>query len=93
MKGGGKRKGGEHTAVRGTMFVRNVAVTPGPSCECATSPSKAFLLRDDQNLLRDDKDLRNNCVTVQWRLAGCRASPVIPGDMRMLFPQVKAPPV
>ena len=26
--------GGFHTPVRGTVFVRNGAVTPGPSCEC-----------------------------------------------------------
>ena len=27
------------------------------------------------SLLRDDQTLRNNCVTVPWRRAGCRASP------------------
>ena len=37
-----------------------------PDCHAsATSPS----------LFRDDQNLRNNCVTVQWRRAGCRASP------------------
>ena len=64
MEGGGRF----HTAVRGTMFVCNGAVTlPGPSRASATSPS----------LLRDDHNLRNSysCVTVQWRRAGRRASP------------------
>ena len=32
--GGGNGRGGFCTPVRGTMFVRNGAVTPGPSCEC-----------------------------------------------------------
>ena len=34
--GGGvtERGGGLHSAMRGTMFVRNGAVTPGPSREC-----------------------------------------------------------
>ena len=59
--------GGFHTRVRGTMFVRNGAVTPGPSRECDIL-SSAPLLRDDQNL-------RDNRVTVQWRRAGCRVSP------------------
>ena len=32
--GGNGRGGGFHTPVRGTMFVRDGAVTPGPSREC-----------------------------------------------------------
>ena len=32
--GGVTEGGGFHTLVRGTMFVRNRAVTPGPSREC-----------------------------------------------------------
>ena len=32
--GGYGRRGGFHTSVRGTMFVRNGAVTPGPSHKC-----------------------------------------------------------
>ena len=31
---GGDGRGGFHTPVRGTMFVRNGAVTPGPPREC-----------------------------------------------------------
>ena len=54
-----------HTRVRGTMFVRSGAVTPGPSRECDIT---FFVIRDDQNL-------RDNRVTVQWWRAGCRASP------------------
>ena len=44
--------GGFHTAVRGTMFVRNGAMTPGPSCECDITffvqgrPKSAQHLRD-----------------------------------------------
>ena len=34
FKGGLRKGGGFHTLVRGTMFVRNGAVTPGPSREC-----------------------------------------------------------
>ena len=53
--------GGFPTPVRGTMFVRNGAVTPGQSRECDVT---TFV-----------KSLCDNCVTVQWRHAGCRASP------------------
>ena len=63
---GGNGRGGFHTRVRGTMFVCDGAVTPRPSRKCdITSPP----------LLRDDKNLRDNRVTVQWRRAVCRASP------------------
>ena len=128
MEGGG---GGFHTAMRGTMFVRNGAVTPGPSRECditffvnhsfriypypmvwplprpwsetmvsipfraqKTLEIKGFLGLERPFLdlvsqtprprgrgrplfaeLREDRHLRNNCVTVQWRRAGRRASP------------------
>ena len=48
------------TSVRGTMFVRNGAVTPGPS---------------PLGLLKDDRNQRGNCVTIQWRRARRRASP------------------
>ena len=34
LKGGVTEGGGFHSAVRGTMFVRNGAVSPGPSREC-----------------------------------------------------------
>ena len=49
---GGVTEGGFHTAVRGTMFVRNGAVTPGPSRECDIAfflkgrPKSAQQLRD-----------------------------------------------
>ena len=46
------------------MFVRNGAVTPGPSRESDIT----FFVKGQQNL-------RDNRVTVQWRRAGCRASP------------------
>ena len=72
---------GFHTAVRGTMFVRSGAVTPGPSHECDITffakgrPKSAQQLRDS---------------TVAVRRA---QSTVIPGDTRMSFPWVKVPPV
>ena len=65
IQGGVTEGGGFHTAVRGTMFVRNGAVTPGRSRE---SDVTFFVLRDEQNL-------RNNCMTVPWRRIGRRASP------------------
>ena len=52
LKGGVTEGGGFHTAVRGTMFVRNGAVTPGPSRECDITffakgrPKSAQQLRD-----------------------------------------------
>ena len=49
------------------MFVRNGTVTPGPSRKCDIT----FFVK----LIRDDQNLRNNCVTVPWRRAGRRASP------------------
>ena len=65
FKGGVTEGGGFRTRVRGTMFVR-VVVPWHPDCHAsATSPS----------LLRDDQNLRDNRVTVQWRRAECRASP------------------
>ena len=64
--GGNGRGGVLYTPVRGTMFVRSGAATPGPSRECDI----ASLL-----LIRDDQNLRDNRVTVQWWRAGRRASP------------------
>ena len=55
----------KRTSVRGTMFVRNGDVTPGPSRERETS----HLLRSSVLTLRDDQDMRSNRVTVQWRRA------------------------
>ena len=69
-----------HTAVRGTMFVRNDAVTPGPSRECNVTffvkgrPKSAQQLRDSTLAAR-----RVQSVTVQS----------FPDDTRMLFPHVK----
>ena len=49
----------------------------------ATSPS----------LLRDDQNLRDNRVTVQWRRAGCRASPYRhPGCRANVVPPGLGPP-
>ena len=73
--------GGFHTPVRGPMFVRNGAVTPGPSRECDIT----CFVKDDQNLL-------DNRVTVQGRRAGCRASPYRhPGCHANVVPPVQGP--
>ena len=65
LRGGATEGVGFHARVRGTMFVGRGAVTPGPSCECDITSKKVCLLRDNQNLL-------NNCVTVQWQRGGPR---------------------
>ena len=68
--------GGFHTAVRGTMFVRN-----GPDRHAsATSPS----------LSTDDQNLRNNGMTAQWRRRMQSGTVPSSRDTRMSFPQVKA---
>ena len=65
---GGNRMGGFHTAVRGTMFVRKGAVTPGPSRERDITffvkgrPKSAQQLRDCRfppPLKMPDTNLRN----------------------------------
>ena len=56
--------GGFHTLVRGTMFARNGAVTPGQSRECDIT----FFVKGRPNLC-------DNRVTAQWRHAGCKVSP------------------
>ena len=87
FEGGGldNGRGGFHTAVTGTMFVRNNAVTPGPSRECDIT--LIVLLRDNQI-----------CATIAWQHSGGaqgaeRHRTIIPGDTRMSFPPVKVPPV
>ena len=62
---GGKRKGGiPHCHER-------CNVCPQWCCDTQT----VTRVRHHLLLLRDDRNLHNNCVTVQWRRAGCRASP------------------
>ena len=52
--GGVTEEGGFHTPVRGTMFFRDGAVTPGPS-------------RERNITLREDQNLHDKRVTVEWR--------------------------
>ena len=58
------------------MFVRQGAVTPGPSREGDIT----FFVQGRPN----------NCATVRrhWRAGAARHRTVIPGNTRMLFPQV-----
>ena len=64
------------------MFVRLLVPWHPDRSVSATSPSS---LRENQNLC-------NNCVTVQWRRAGRRASPYRhPSNTRMSFPRVEVP--
>ena len=78
-RGGGNGKGGGvtgfHTPVRGTMFVHNGAVTPGPSRECDIT----FFVQGRPKSLHDSR------VTGQWRRAqgAERRRTVILGDTRM----------
>ena len=81
-RGGVTGGGGFHTAVRGTMFVRKGAVTPGPSRECDI----AFFVKGRR---RSAQQLRDSTVAGRRRRELHRT--VIPGDTRMSFPQVKVP--
>ena len=56
------------------MFVRNGAATPGPSREC-----------DITTFGKGRPNLRNNCVTAQWRRAGRRALVTIFGKLVHIF--------
>ena len=77
---GGNGRGGIHTPVRGTMFVRDGAVTPGPSRECDIT----FFVKGRPKSARQSRDST---------VAADRLRTVIPGVTRMSFPQVKFPPV
>ena len=62
----GVTEGGFHSQFERYNVCRSTMVPWHPDRHAsATSPS----------LLRDDQNLRDNRVTVQWRRAGCRASP------------------
>ena len=79
---GGVREGGFHTAVRGTMFVHNGAVTPGPSRRCDITffvkgrPKSAQQLRDSTVAGAEGAERHRTVI------------PNIPSDTRMSFPPV-----
>ena len=52
LRGGVRKGGGFHTPVRGTMFVCNGAVTPGPSRECDIT----FFVRGQPKSARQSRD-------------------------------------
>ena len=79
-EGGG---GGFHTAVRGTMFVCNGAMTPGPSRECDIT----FLVKGRP---KSAPQLRDITYSGGAQCAGHNRT-VIPGDARLSFPRVKVP--
>ena len=83
VKEGAEGGGGFHTRVRGTMFVRNGAVTPRPSRECDIT----FFVKGRPNSARQSRDstvaaLRVESVTVpssrvsrECRSPGLRSPP------------------
>ena len=82
FEGGGHGRGGFHTPVRGTMFVRDDAVTPGPSRECDIT----FFVKGRPKSARQSRD-----STMAARRVQERHRTVIPGVTRMPFPRVKVP--
>ena len=81
---GGKRKGGFHTAVRGTMFLRDGAVTPRPSHEYDINffaqgrPKSAQQLRDSTVAARRAQTVTepSSRVTRECRSPGLRSPPL-----------------
>ena len=75
--------GGFHTAVRGTMFVRDGAVTPGPSRECDITffakgrPESAQQLRDSTVAARRAQSVTvpSSRVSRECRSPGLRSPP------------------
>ena len=84
FKGGGVTEGGGfHTAVRGTMFVRDGAVTPSPSCKCDITffakgrPKSAQQLRDSTVAARRVQSVTvpSSRVSRECRSPGLRSPP------------------
>ena len=80
--GGYGRGGGFHTTVIGAMFVRNGAVTPGPSRECDINfcvkgrPRSAQQLRDSAVVARRVRaTVPSSQVTCECRSPGLRSPP------------------
>ena len=94
FKGGGNgRGGGFHTPVRGTMFVRDGAVTPGPSRECDITffvkgrPKSARQSRDSTVAARRVQSVTvpSSRVSRECRSPGLRSPPPLkmPGYEKM----------
>ena len=61
---------------------------------CCDTRTVTRVRATSSSLLRDDQNLRDNRVAVQWRRAGCRESLYRQPDVtRMSFPRVKVPPL
>ena len=76
--------GGFHTPVRGTMFVRDGAVTPGPSRECDIT----FFVKRRPKSARQSRD-----STVAARRVQSVTVPSSRVVTRISFPRVKVPPL
>ena len=80
---GGNGRGGFHTRVRGTMFVRNGAVTPGPSRKCDITffvkgrPKSARQSRDSTVAARSVQSVTvpSSRVSRECRSPGLRSPP------------------
>ena len=85
FKGGGNgRGGGAHTPVRGTMFVCNGAVTPGPSCECDIT----FFVKGRPKSARQPRD-----STVVARSVLSVTVPSSRVSREYLYPGLRSPPL
>ena len=84
FKGGVTEGGGFHTRVRGTMFVRDGAVTPGPSRKCDITffvkgrPKSARQLRDSTVAARSVQSVTvpSSRVSRERRSPGLRSPPL-----------------
>ena len=81
---GGNGRGGFHTPVRGTMFVRNGAVTPGPSRECDIT----FFVKRRPKSARQSRD-----STVAARRVQSVTIPSSRVSRKCRYHRVKVPPV
>ena len=79
---GGNGRGGFHTPVRGTMFVRDGAVTPGPSRECDIT----FFVKRRPNSARQSRD-----STVAARRVQSVTAPSSRVSRELSLPRVKVP--
>ena len=84
FKGGVTEGGGFHTRVRGTMFVRDGAVTPGPSRKCDITffvkgrPKSARQSRDSTVAARSVQSVTvpSSRVSRECRSPGLRSPPL-----------------
>ena len=93
FKGGVTEGGGFHTRVRGTMFVRDGAVTPGPSRKCDITffvkgrPKSARQLRDSTVAARRVQSVTvpSSRVSRECRSPGLRSPPLKMPDSSALW--------